>query len=149
VIKYLQNLMKLDNNQVTTEEKLASRNAPFSLEVLNNSNNFKSEKQADYSEEKKMSKPAYFQYASVDPSVNEIETSENEAHREQNQYIEKLFKKGSSEQQKEHACQEAKEDVMNRNQNILMAVMSLLKELDFGTLEIVKKEVEKLQQLEH
>lgn len=32
---------------------------------------------------------------------------------------------------------------MNRNQNILMAVLSLMRELDSGSLEIVKREADK------
>ena len=32
---------------------------------------------------------------------------------------------------------------MNRNQNILMAILSLTKELDVNSLEIVKKEIDK------
>ena len=33
---------------------------------------------------------------------------------------------------------------MNRNQNILMAILSLMRELDQGSLEIVRRESEKL-----
>jgi hypothetical protein len=33
---------------------------------------------------------------------------------------------------------------MNRNKNIVIAVMSLIKELDLGSLQLVNKEIEKL-----
>ena len=33
---------------------------------------------------------------------------------------------------------------MNRNKNIVIAVMSLVKELDLGSLQLVNKEVERL-----
>lgn len=37
-----------------------------------------------------------------------------------------------------------KEEDINRNQNILMAVLSLMRELDQGSLEIVRREAEKM-----
>ncbi len=36
------------------------------------------------------------------------------------------------------------EEGMNRNKNIVIAVMSLIKELDGGSLQLVNKEIEKL-----
>lgn len=38
----------------------------------------------------------------------------------------------------------ALEEGMNRNKNIVIAVMSLVKELDLGSLQLVSKEVERL-----
>lgn len=37
-----------------------------------------------------------------------------------------------------------KEEDINRNQNILMAVLSLMRELDGGSLEIVRREAQKM-----
>lgn len=41
---------------------------------------------------------------------------------------------------------EAEEEEISRNQNILMAILSLMRELDNGSLEIVKREAEKMLQ---
>jgi hypothetical protein len=53
------------------------------------------------------------------------------------------------EQAKKSNYHENKEDEINRNQNILMAVLSLMRELDSDSLEIIRREAEKMQQGHH
>ena len=66
-----------------------------------------------------------------------------EIHREEKVYNEAPMWKGNSNKEIPRNNYEHNEEQLNRNKNILIAVLSLMKELDAGSLEIVRKEAEK------
>jgi hypothetical protein len=103
VLAYLPNLVKLDNQVVTTEEKQSASK----IEIPRNRS-----------------------------GPNEENTKKEELKREKDSNVAKEPSSRLHRVKRENS-------VTNRNENILTAILALIRELDENKLELVKKEIEK------
>jgi hypothetical protein len=136
IIHLLQNLEKLDNANVTPEEREASQNMNFAnIEPLGKS-----------SPERVENKSPPHQKA------HEVHESPPQPKFEQNQpppqhfykEEEKIIKKKEPVKEKPSEKISGREEqpkIGNRNENIICAILSLLKELDSSSLEIIRKDI--------
>jgi cilla- and flagella-associated protein len=142
VIHHLPNLVKLDNNIITAEEKQDAQKAQFDIQLdgMDSESYAYQEKPAVKVEEKKQ-RP----YSEVPIREMREEKSvlvENNPWRGSNAKDPRTSYE--SKEGRNGYDSVAYEEGMNRNKNILVAVMSLVKELDLGSLQLVNKEVERL-----
>ena len=133
MIHHLPNLTKLDNNVVTQEEKVAASNPKYTLDFNVNTSQYRESQVQNTPEPPKR------------PEVNNSDVKRrpySEVYKEERVSQEPAGWKGGSNRQIVRGT-EVGEEQLNRNKNILIAVLSLMKELDPGSLEIVRTEAEK------
>ncbi|CDW74132.1 leucine rich repeat family protein [Stylonychia lemnae] len=140
IIKLLPNLLKLDSAAVTPEEKQQVAQTNFTdLDIINN-NPIQSQKS------KHVDDQAYHQKQERPRSVNPLIKSKADFINPSQQ-----MQQPQQQQQQMNIQSQNQSNLQSqpnhRNENILCAVLALLKELDENGLELVKRDVEKKIQL--